>query len=203
MIRYTVDWTSAGPASVQVTATHTGCGLQADPLVLDVTVSDIILSAASGNWEDGFHLGRWSGSGQYTSARIQNGHTVTVTAATARVNDLIIDAGAVLNSQAYEFYVYGDYTINGTHQGTGNDHIELRGDEGIIDGTGTVENTGWFYIATTANRTIAATADITFTNGIRFNNNLTVTNLGSIRIGNDLIGGGANAIMDQWGEFSA
>jgi hypothetical protein len=189
----TVDWSSAGAATVQVTATHTSCGLSADPLVLDVTVSDIILSAGSGDWEN---ASTWIGGvvpGQYTSARIQNGHTVTVNASPTRVNDLIIDEGAVLNSQNYEFYVYGDYTINGIHQGTGNDHIELRGDGGLIDGTGTVENTGWFIIATTGNRMVAETADITFTNGLRVNNNMVLTNLGSIRIGNDLIGSGANA----------
>jgi hypothetical protein len=101
--------------------------------------------------------------GQYTSARIQNGHTVTVNASPTRVNDLIIDEGAVLNSQNYEFYVYGDYTINGIHQGTGNDHIELRGDGGTHRRDGTVENTGWFIIATTGNRMVAETADITFT----------------------------------------
>ncbi|KKK57007.1 hypothetical protein LCGC14_3058820, partial [marine sediment metagenome] len=188
-----VDWSTAGDADVTVTATHTTCALQADPLVLNVTVSDIILSAQSGNWED---ASTWVGGvvpTQYTSARIQTGDTVTIAMGTARVNDLTIDAGAVLNSQAFEFYIYGDYTINGVHQGTGSDHIELRGGAAVVDGTGTVENTGYFIIAATGNTTIASTADITFTYGVRVSNNYTVSNNGIIRLGWALIGSGANS----------
>ncbi len=182
----TVDWNTGGNASLQVIATSTGCGMDADPVSLDVSVSGIILSAQSGDWHQ---PSTWIGGvvpTQYTSARIQNGDTVTVTAA-ARVNDLVVESGAVLNSGALDFYIYGDYTLDGIHAGSGNDRIDLRGGEAIIDGSGEFTHTGLVYIIS-GNKTFAATADLTFASGIRINNNLIVTNLGTLTLGNAVLG---------------
>ena len=103
-----VDWNTGGNASLQVIATSTGCGLDADPVSMDVDVSGIILSAQSGDWHQ---PSTWIGGvvpSQYTSARIQSGDTVTVTAA-ARVNDLVVESGAVLNSGTLDFFTHFSY----------------------------------------------------------------------------------------------
>ena len=165
--------------------------MDADPVSLDVNVSGIILSAQTGDWHQ---PSTWIGGvvpTQYTSARIQNGDTVTVTAA-ASVNDLIIESGAMLNSGSQIFYIYGDYTLNGEHAGSVNDRVQLRGGEAIIDGTGAVSHTGLMYLVS-GNKTIAATADLTFESGIRIYNNLIVNNLGTVTLGNAVVGQNASS----------
>ena len=79
---------------------------------------------------------------QITNARIRSGDSVFITAEPRRVNNLTIESGGVLNSQGFETWIYGDYALDGTHYGTGNDNIEFRGGEATFSGTGSLLSTG-------------------------------------------------------------
>ena len=177
----TVNWNTAGSATVEVTATHTGCGTSAEPVLLNVEVYDVIISAQDGPWED---PATWVGGvvpNQILSARVVSPHTVTVNA-TAYVNNLTIDAGATLDNQTFQTWIYGDYTVNGTHSGSGDINLRMYGSEAVIDGTGNITHTGYFYIGT-GNKSFAPTADLTFADGLRINDNLIITNNGHVRFG--------------------
>jgi hypothetical protein len=174
----TVDWGAAGTALISVVGGN-GCGL-APAEELSVDIFDVIVSAQTGNWNVPT---TWVGGVVPTavnSARIAPGHTVTTTA-TRTINNLIIDAGAVLNTANFYFYVNGNYTLDGEHQGTANDRVRLNGLGATIDGTGVYSHTGILYIQT-GNKTIASNADLTINVGLRINNNILVTNYGRISV---------------------
>ncbi len=58
----------------------------------------------------------------------------------------------------------------------------MYGSEAVIDGTGNITHTGYFYIGT-GNKSFASTADLTFVDGLRINDNLIITNYGHVRFG--------------------
>ncbi|RLD52731.1 MAG: hypothetical protein DRI97_14195, partial [Bacteroidetes bacterium] len=173
-----VDWGVAGTALISVVGGN-GCG-SAAPEELGVDVFDIIVSAQTGNWNI---PATWVGGvvpTAATSARIAAGHTVTTTA-TRTINNLIIDATAVLNSANFYFYINGNYTLNGEHQGSADYRVRLNGLGSTIDGTGVYNHTGILYIGT-GNKIIASTADLTINDALRLNDNIRVTNYGRIAL---------------------
>ncbi len=117
------------------------------------------------------------------------------------MNNLTIDAGATLNNQTFQTRIYGDYTVNGTHSGSGDINLRMYGSEAVIDGTGNITHTGYFYMGT-GNKSIAATADLTFADGLRINNNLIITNYGHVRFGYRCLRGCCRIHLGQCREFN-
>ena len=178
----TVDWNTAGAGTLSVIGSNS-CG-SAPQVDLLVDIYDVFVSAASGNWNVG---ATWVGGvapASASSARIATGHTVTTTATTT-INNLIIDNGGELNSQSFIFTVNGDYTLNGIHSGFGGDDVRLAGNDALISGTGSYSHTGRLYISS-GNKTISNGSDMTFVGSLRINDNIIVTNNGSVDIGSDI-----------------
>ena len=183
----TVDWGAAGSALISVVGGN-GCGL-APAEELGVDIFDVIVSAQTGNWND---PNTWVGGVVPTavnSARIASGHTVTTTA-TRTINNLIIDSTAILNTANYLFYINGNYTLNGEHQGSTDYRVRLNGLGATIDGTGVYNHTGILYIGT-GNKIIAPTADLTINDAWRLNDNIRVTNYGRVTVSSDIMASGA------------
>ena len=175
----TVDWGAAGTALISVTGGN-GCG-NAQPVDLTVNIYDVFITAQSGDWED---PATWVGNvvpNASNSARIASTHTVQQLA-NVTIQSLIIDAGAVLDSRNNYIYINGNYTLNGEHTGGNVDHrVRLNGLGSTIDGTGTYTHLGTLYIGT-GDKIIASTADLTIQDNFRINDNIRVTNYGSVTV---------------------
>ena len=184
----TVDWGTGSSGIVSVVGTHTACGLSAPAEELDITIYPVITSIATGNWEN---AATWDCSCVPSSSSnviVATGHTVTVNAGTT-VNNLSIESEAVLNSQGNLMTITGDYVVNGEHAGTGTagaDRIYLNGIGTSIGGSGTITNTGRLRIRG-GNKEILSSADLSKPSGdFYIENNLTVTNNGSIFLGGNV-----------------
>jgi len=177
--RVSVDWGAAGTALLSVIAGN-GCG-NAPPVDLTVDIYDVFITAQSGDWEN---PATWIGNvvpSASNSARIAPTHTVQQTA-NVTIQTLIIDEGAILDSRNNYIYINGNYTLNGEHTGGNMDHrVRLNGLGTTIDGTGTYTHLGTLYIGT-GDKIVAATADLTIQDNFRINDNIRVTNYGSIII---------------------
>ncbi|MBN4051583.1 hypothetical protein JYU16_02100, partial [bacterium AH-315-M05] len=180
----TVNWLGANSDTLQVVVTNGGCGTP-DTVILPVTIYGIIISVQTGNWNV---PATWDCNCVPTSISnviIDSTDTVTLVGATT-VNHFTIYSTGTLDNVTHAFTVSGDYTVNGTHSGTG--AINLDGTN--IDGIGTITNTGFLRIRV-ASKTIASTADLTKTTGsFVILGLLTVTNNGIMTIGGNIVEGG-------------
>ena len=210
----TVDWGATGSGSVSVIATNTDCGLSAAAVTLDpIDIFAVITSngIGGGDWNVG---ASWTGGAvpqSTNSVQILSGDEIVLTD-DRTIDNIIIDAGGLLTINNNDrLAIDGDFTLNGAveseENGTPEANIRMDGAGGILDGTGTFttginnlnnNNAAIFYF--NANTTIASTADLTFTQNdgdnpgfVQINNNVTVTNNGSVTINENLIGGGSNA----------
>ena len=78
----------------------------------------------------------------YSNIVVDSGHVVTMTALET-VNNLTINEYGTLDNGTFRIDIYGNYTINGEHTGSGNTtvtRIYLMGDGTTIDGTGTISH---------------------------------------------------------------
>ncbi|MEM9022719.1 MAG: hypothetical protein AAGB22_03195, partial [Bacteroidota bacterium] len=157
-------------------------------------------SVTSGDWDDGATWGNASPGVSGTDfpanaddAIIASGHTVALTQNEV-VNDLTVNTNATLNNSTFRINVDGNYTVNGTHAGTG--RIRLRGIGTTIGGTGSVTSTGSFQLHT-GSKIIQASADLTVSGRIRIFSGITVTNSGSITALNRLSGVDASAVWEN------
>lgn len=194
----TVDWGTAGTGNITVQPVHTSSGLNSEEASLDVTIYSVITSVQSGAWNDNTTWDCNCNPSSLSSIVIENGHTVTL-AGDVTVNNLTINAGGVLNNinENREITISGNYIVNGTHVmpsgDINNDVMYLTGTDVIIDGTGVVENGGEVHIST-GNKTVASTADIKFSTGsFNINNNIVLTNNGTITIAGRIYGGNSNS----------
>ncbi|NQZ77976.1 MAG: hypothetical protein HRT61_18020, partial [Ekhidna sp.] len=218
----TIDWVNGGSDAtvgdyvISVIASSTGC-VDADPVTLNVSVTGAFQSTTDGNWNLGSTWGNGgdnvAGSGYpgaSDNAIVTN--TVTVTE-DASVNTLFLkESGSLIIQDGDPLTINGDFTLDGTVNSLeqGNNvtvSIFMRGNGAILDGTGSFGATGNqrdddnALIVLAANTTIASTADLTLTNladarnrqVLEVDNDVVVTNLGSVTIDPHLIGGNANS----------
>ncbi len=184
----TVDWGAAGAGDVSVIATSTSPSCAAAPSVNStISIYSIITSngAGGGDWNN---TGTWSCACiplTTESVQILNGDVVTLTQAET-IDNLVIDVGGTVNNSTFTLTVTGDYTINGTHSGTG--IIDLTGAGTSIDGTGTISTSGDLRISS-GDKTILSTANFSKTSGDLniSSSNIDVTNNGSISIAGNLV----------------
>ncbi|MEM9328462.1 MAG: hypothetical protein AAGA85_22530, partial [Bacteroidota bacterium] len=193
-----VDWgATTGTYRVRVVATSAGgCGVL--PAVeTSVTLFDEIVSNQTGNWNA---PATWVGGirpAASDNVRIAPGHTVTLNISPSIVS-LTVDAGASLNLAGQVLTASGDLEVNGSIVGTGGntDRLILNGTGRTISGVGTVES-DWRTRISGGNKTIAVGTDLTFTGGTnRFtiDDNITVTNNGTISLRNEIRSGGNGSI---------
>ncbi|MFH0866759.1 MAG: hypothetical protein V1904_11230, partial [Bacteroidota bacterium] len=91
----TVNWESEGSGNVSVIATNTVCGMSASLVNMDVSITGVIASIVSGNWNV---AGTWENGvipNNSVNAKISAGHTVTLQQ-NQEVRNIIIDNGATL-----------------------------------------------------------------------------------------------------------
>ncbi|MEM9327749.1 MAG: hypothetical protein AAGA85_18920, partial [Bacteroidota bacterium] len=194
----TIDWGGVGGTyTLQVDATSPGGCAAPDPVVLSVGVFEEVVSLGTGNWNNG---GNWS-TGQppanTQSARVATGHTVTLNIDPTVVN-LTVDEGATLNLAGRVLTVTGNLVVNGSIVGNGGntDRLILSGANRTISGTGSVES-DWRTRISGGNKTILAGSDLNWTGGTnRFtiDDNITVTNQGSINLRSDVRTGGNGTV---------
>ena len=103
-----------------------------------------------------------------------------------------ISAGSTIHLGA-NMNVAGDLNINGALHLNGNTLILNGAATRTITGTGTIDGAGGQVNITTANKTILSSADITFNANVSFANNIKLTNEGTIRCNNNLIGANSSA----------
>ena len=189
----TVNWGAAGSGTVRVTASSS-CGLS-DPVEISVTKYAVIKSIATGDWDV---AGTWDCScipGDNENVIIDSADVVTLTADEI-INNLTIYATGELANSNNRITVNGNYVNDGTHSGT--DFIRLDGGGTLIDGSGTITNTADLQIRN-GNKTIQATASLTKSAGdIDINeNNITVTNNGTITVIGNLTGNNSSRIWSN------
>ncbi|MFH1319714.1 MAG: hypothetical protein ABII90_03560, partial [Bacteroidota bacterium] len=187
----TVNWGAApGPGNVNVIASS-NCTPDAAPVNLPVTIYGTITSIKTGNWNSDTAWDCGCVPLITDNIVIANTHTVTLTIADT-IDNITINNGGELNNDANAFTITGDYTLNGTHSGSGT--IRLNGAEKTIAGSGTITNTGELQIS--GNKTIVGSADITKNSGnVTIAAGDTVTNNGTITIGGNIVG---NAGTSTW-----
>ena len=196
----TVDWGVTTFGNVSVVAQKAGCAAAA-AVDIDVVVYDVINTITSGDWDVGSTWETGIVPETTESARIMNGHTVTLRA-NEEINNLIITNLGIINHATQTLTVNGDLTVDGFCQGTSKDLI-LSGTNKTIEGYGVI----WFVVggkvSITGNKTIAFATDLTIgstalpgagTGIIDLGSGVTVTNNGSVTIIDDLIGKNATSI---------
>ncbi|MDQ3190709.1 MAG: hypothetical protein M3Q58_03870, partial [Bacteroidota bacterium] len=137
---------------------------------------------------------------------ISSGHTVSLFSGATTVGSLTIQTSGDF-FQIADLMVRNFLTIDGLHSGSGN--LSLSGNNFIVDGIGTVNNTGILFL--NHNTIIAAACSITKNSGnVQISSNRTLTNYGIFRIlGGNLIGGNtsstwtneANSILEIGGDL--
>ncbi|MEQ9305050.1 MAG: hypothetical protein RJQ14_14165, partial [Marinoscillum sp.] len=189
-----VDWGAASAGRVKVVGKYNGCS--ADSVFLDVTVFTTIISdgAGGGSWDDS---GSWNGGeipGSINDVEIQLGDVSTMNS-DVTVSDLTING--TLDQNGFVLTVTGDYTINGTHNSSGDDKLLLTGNKTNIDGTGTMAVGGRFQI-TTGNKFILSSANINVTSGnLYIDSDLSVANSGTFTISGEIQGANSNSTLEN------
>jgi hypothetical protein len=179
----TVNWLGQNDDTLQVIASNGGCGT--DTAILNITIHGVILSVQTGNWTD---INTWNCNcvPELTdNVIIDANDTVTLTH-NDTINNLTINTGGTLDNATYYIRVTGNYTVNGTHTGSGD--INLTGNNTTIDGTGTINTSGTFYVQN-YDKVILSTARLTRSGNFNISNDKTVTNNGAITIDGNLSGG--------------
>jgi len=182
----TVDWGTSGMGNVSVVAQKTGC-TAAVAFDIDVTKYIVINSAQNGNWGTASTWVTAAVPLSTESARVLNGHTVTLTASET-INNFIIDAGGIATTTNKKLTVDGDVTINGFYIG-GTFPLVFDGANATIDGVGRIIlNSGVDVDISNGNKTIASTAVLQITSGdLDIAAGITVTNNGSISVTEDIL----------------
>ncbi len=181
----TIDWGSAGLGTVSVVAQKPGY-TAAPAENLNVNKYVIIESINSGSWSS---TGTWDCGCiplPTENVRINGGHSVTLPNGQPReINNLIIEINGDLDSRNRNFYIYGDFTNNGTYWGNGSNTLYLDGVDKIIDGIGTISED---VDITSGDKTIAPTAVLSLTtSNLTLGSSVTIVNEGSISIGGNLL----------------
>ncbi|HET6244958.1 MAG: T9SS type A sorting domain-containing protein [Bacteroidetes bacterium] len=162
-------------------------------LLIFINNSDALtrISVKSGNWNNSDTWGCFNCIPKIVDdVVISSGHTVTVTSGKPVVATLTINASGELY-QTVELRVKNSLIINGIHTGSGN--LLVTGNNALIDGTGTINNSG--TLGVNQNVSIKVTCDLTKNFGnVEISNNKALINNGIFRIVNgNLIGGGASS----------
>lgn len=185
----TVNWGSSGAGSVCVAGNHTpvfpatSCG-QSISLCETITIYRVINSIRSGNWQTPANWDCSCAPGPASNVTIHNTHTISLTGART-VNHVNINAGGAINTNTNPLTITGDLAVHGILRGTGS--LTLSGAHTLIDGIGTITNTGVLHI--TAGKTILSTASLTKTDGVTtIGSGVVVTNTGTITLGGSLDG---------------
>ncbi len=199
----TVDWGAAGTGNLSVIATSDDCSLNASEVSLPVDIFPVIESNGSGggNWNAG---SSWAGGvvpQPTNSVRIINNDVIVLNGSES-IDNIIITTNATLRQNDNRVLtITGDFTNDGlfdSNENNGNrDVLLITGSGSTLDGTGTFDmgddGTLEFQTATT----ISSGANLTFSGTqqpqVRIDNDVIVTNNGAVTIGQDLIGGNANA----------
>ncbi|MBN4061630.1 hypothetical protein JYU20_00345 [Bacteroidales bacterium AH-315-I05] len=183
----TVDWGSAGAGEVKVVATAGTCGSTAGDSIA-VTKTGVVTSVQDGNWNVASTWDCNCNPANTDNAIIRSQDTVTLTT-DETINNLTINANAMVDNSGNRIIITGNYKNNGVHDG-GDDRIDLTGNGTTIDGTGTINNPNKFRMST-GNKTILSTANLTINNSagndrVEVRDNITVTNNGTITFTRDL-----------------
>ncbi|MCP4312008.1 MAG: hypothetical protein GY790_12150, partial [Bacteroidetes bacterium] len=137
-------------------------------------------ASGGGDWSDTIC---WSGyviPGITDTAIIVSGDIVTVDSSNASVAGLVIESSAQVLHNNNRLSIYGNYLNNGQHVAYGNDRIHFRGVGTLIDGTGTINNTGLIRVYD-GDKIFPASASLSFGPGeVRVWSNLTMTNYGNL-----------------------
>jgi len=185
----TVTWGAAGAGNVNVIATS---GVPS-PVCAAVTgvdlvtsIYNIIKSANDGNWNVAATWDCVCIPTAVNSLTILNTHDVTLTADRTIAN-LTVDAGGSINNGGNILTITEDYTMNGTHSGTG--VTRLTGTGSNISGTGNTSNSSNLEIRT-GSKTILSSTVFNKPNGNIdiVDASIIITNNGSVTIANDITG---------------
>ena len=126
--------------------------------------SQIIISSngsGGGDWSDTLS---WSGyiiPGISDTAIIVSGDLITVDSSNTSVAGLTIEPSATVLQNNNRLSIYGNYLNNGQHTAYGTDRIYLHGVGSLIDGSGTVNNTGRIRVYD-GDKVFPASANLTF-----------------------------------------
>lgn len=188
----TVDWGAAGNGSLSVVAQLPGCP-PAQAVALDVRLYDVIESVQTGFWDDPSTWDCACVPVSTDNVRINTGHTVTLRSAGAiEANNLLIEAGAVIDYDNLPLAVHGDFIVDGSYQGGSDSALTLDGTDKEISGGGII--VGGLVIPE-GNKTIPSTAGLTVSAGnITLGTSVLVSNYGEISLDGDLTGGDAASI---------
>ncbi|MBL4656562.1 MAG: hypothetical protein JKX73_01070, partial [Flavobacteriales bacterium] len=183
----TVDWGPAGTGEVKVVATAGACGSTAGDSIT-VTKTSVVTSVQDGNWNTPSTWDCNCNPANNTDAIIRSQDTVTLTV-DETINNLTINANAMVDNNGKRMTITGNYKNNGVHDGGGN-RIDLSGNGTTIDGTGTINNPNQLRFST-GNKTILSTANLTVNNSAGNNradvrDGITITNNGTITFSRDL-----------------
>ncbi|RLD91316.1 MAG: hypothetical protein DRJ13_17525, partial [Bacteroidetes bacterium] len=136
--------------------------------------------SGGGDWSDTLS---WSGyiiPGINDTAIVVSGDLITVDSSNTSVAGLTIEPSATVLQNNNRLSIYGNYLNNGQHTAYGNDRIYFRGLGSLIDGSGTINNTGLIRVYD-GDKIFPASANLTFGPGeVRVWNDLTMHNFGDL-----------------------
>jgi hypothetical protein len=201
---FSLDIFGDGSEVINVLAEDQLCMQQADPVTLDLTIFPIILSDPTSPNDNWTNPATWIGGvvpQSTNSIQIVAGHSVNQNGSFGITNVIIEGTGEIRAAANNELTVNGDFINNGTFTS-----LDVSGEEPVISFNGvgaTLDGTGTFNTGTTgelwfnASTAIAESADLTITGAnndmVRINNDILVTNNGSITIVEGIFGGNAGS----------
>jgi len=185
----TVDWGVAGVGNVRVVADSGVCD-PAPPVDLPVSIYIVIETTSSGDWDDPAIWNCACVPGDFDNIRINDFHTVTLTA-NEKITNVIIETNGMLFDNNRRFDILGDLNIHGIYTGSG--RLKIKGSGNTIDGTGWITTSGELRLQG-GSTIIAPTAVLTKSPGIvGLRNGHQVTNNGNFILGGDMTGQNADA----------
>ena len=117
--------------------------------------------SGGGDWSDTLS---WSGyiiRDINDTAIIVSGDLITVDSSNTFVAGLTIEPSATVLQNNNRLSIYGNYLNNGQHIAYGNDRIYFQGVGSLIDGSGTINNTGRIRVYD-GDKVFPASASLTF-----------------------------------------
>lgn len=187
----TVDWGAAGTANVSVVAQLPGCP-QAPATDLEIELYDVIESVQTGYWDDPSTWDCTCVPASTDNIRINTGHTVTLRSANnIEANNLIIEAGAIIDYDNLPLTVHGNFIVEGSYQGGSDSDLTLDGMDTEISGGGSI--VGGVTIPE-GNKTIPSMAQLTVSTGdFIVGASVLIINKGEISLDGDIVGGDASS----------